>query len=329
MPATAVPSALRADKALVRQIADFDDRVENCEDFLDVMKTAAAKGPVQKEVAALRKRMKAALEQSDKAAIAKAVAQLVKDAVKAADAASDANLREIQQACQTLWGKASGLLAQALIEVGALEPQALRMPLQKEQAALRGVLDRLEQETNKGLSTVTDLEALIPKIEAFLKRVAAMASTGQWMRSTYMPLLARVQAAIKRVPADRCRKTLLAELDFIEVDTNKALLKGDAKAVQARSMPQLQRIEKLAVQVVAASPALDRELARLAKVTGAAGDAQAASAKKLKAMIQAKAGSWPAGADADAIASAMTSFESALAKLAAEIDKGQKASAKA
>ena len=80
MPATAVPSALRADKALARQIADFDDRVENAEDFIELMKTASAKAPVQKELVALRKRMKAALEQADKASVAKSVGAIVKDA---------------------------------------------------------------------------------------------------------------------------------------------------------------------------------------------------------------------------------------------------------
>lgn len=329
MPSTTVPATLRSDKALARQIVEFDDRIDTCEAFIEAMTTVGAKGAVQKDVATLRKRMKTALEQTDKAAVAKVVATLVRDATKAADAACAAAAREIQVRCQTLWAKARGLLAQALVEVGALEPQALRLPLQKEQAALRAELDRHEAQTNKGLTTVAALEALIPKVEVLLKRVAAVAAVAQWMRTAYLPTLARTQAAIKRVPAERCRKTLLAELDFIEADTHKALLKADAKAVQARSLPQLQRIEKLAAQVVAVSPSVDRELARLAKIAGTGGASQAPAAHTLKAMIQSKASTWPAGADPDGIEASMATFEADLAKLAAQMERTQRAAVKA
>lgn len=315
MPATSVPSPLRSDKALMRQIAAFDDQIDTCESFLEVMKTAAAKGPVLKTVAMLRKRIKAALEQGDKKAVAKELATLVQDAKKAADDASAAMSMEISERCKVLWTKARGLLAQALVEVGALEPKALRMPLQKEQAQLRARLDVLEQETNKGMTTVVALEELLPQADAFLKRVAAVAPAGQWMRSVYMPLVARTEAALGRVPAERCRKSLLAEIDFIDVETNKSLLKGDVKAVQGRALPQLQRLEKLAAQIVAASAALDRELARLAQRVPAASPL----AKKLKAMVEAKARNWPMGADADAIVDGMAKFDADLAKLAAEI----------
>lgn len=321
MPATPVPSALRTDKALLREIAEFDDRVECCEDFLAVLTTAGAQGAVRKDIAALRKRMKAALEQTDKVAVGKAVAVLVKDASKAADGASAAMTNEVSERCKVQWAKARGLLAQALVEVGALEPAALRLPLQKEQATLRGQLDRIEQASNKGPATVTELEELSQKCAALLKRVGGVAPAGQWMRTAYVPLVARVRAALQRVPAERCRRTLLAELDFIDVDVNKALLKADAKAAQARAIAPLQRIEKLAVQIVAAAPAVDRELARLAKLLAGRGAAAPVLVKQLKALGQARATTWPAGADADGIATALGAFEAELAKLAAEIAK--------
>ncbi len=320
MPATPVPSALRTDKALLRQIADFDDRIDTCESFLEVLTTSAAQGAVRKEIVALHKRMKAALEQTDRAAVARTVAALVKDAVKAADAASATAALEIQQRCKALWAKARGLLAQTLLEVGALEPAALRLPLQKEQMSLRSQLDRLEQQSNQGMATVSDLEALIDRCQTLVKRVGAVAPAGQWMRTAYVPLVARVRAALQRVPVERCRKTLLAELDFIDVDVNKALLKADAKAAQVRAIAPLQRIEKLAAQIVAAAPALDRELARLAKRL-AAGSAEPALVSKLKALGQARTTIWPGGADVDGIAAALVTFEAELAKLADEIDK--------
>lgn len=330
MPSTALPPAIRADKALVRQIAAFDESVEVAEDFADLMrKNTGQKASLKSNAAALRKRMSAALAEKDSRELAKTVAALVKDAAKLADNASQWNSQDIYDRYMPLWTKARGLLAQALIEVGAIEPQALRLPLQKEQAALRAELDEIEKTNVAVISNVDEIEKLLPRIEAFVKRVDPVRKAGDWMRGSYLPLLARVEAGIKRVPADRCRRSLLAELDFIEIDTNKALGKGDVKAVQARSVPKLQRIERLAARVAAASPAVDRELARLAKLVAGGGHAPATA--KLKALIQAKASSWPAGADAEGIEAALSVYEADLARLAAEIEKvtAAKAPAKA
>lgn len=329
MPRTAVPTALRADKTLVRQVADFDEFVENAEDFIELMKTNAARGAAQKDVAALRKRMKSALEAADAREAAKLVAVLVKDARKCVDAAAEAMTKEIYERYMALWTRARSLLAQALIQVGALEPPALRLPLQKEQAELRARLDAIEREPNKTPGSIADVEALMPKVEALVKRLETVGDGGQWMRRSYLPLVARVKAAIQRVPADRCRKTLLAEIDFIEADTRKALEKADVKGIQARAVPQLQRIEKLAAQVVATSPSIDRELGRLAQRIQAAPSAAGALTKKLKALVEAKAKAWPAGADVDGIAKAMAGFEAQLAKLTAEIETAAKVPAKA
>jgi len=57
-------------------------------------------------------------------------------------------------------------------------------------------------------------------------------------------LVTRVQSTVRRVGAERARKTLLAEIDFIVVDVNKALLKGDARAVQSLALPQYLRLER-------------------------------------------------------------------------------------
>lgn len=324
MPSTVLPPALRADKALVRQIATFDESVEVAEDFADLLvKNTSAKASLLKDAAALRKRMSAALAEKEPPARAKAVAALLKDSAKLADNAAQWNSQDLYDRYMPLWTKARGLLAQALVEVGAIEPLALRQPLQKEQAALRAELDEIEKTGAAVSGNIGDLEKMLPRIDAFVKRLDPVRKAGDWMRGSYLPLLARVEAAIKRVPADRCRRTLLAELDFIGVDTNKALGRGDVKAVQARSMPTLQRIERLAARIVAASPAIDRELARLARAVGSGGDAQ--HAKRVKTMIQAKAATWPAGADAADIDVALTRFEADLAKLAREVDQGARA----
>lgn len=324
MPSTSLPPALRADKALVRQVADFDESVEVAEDFTDLMvKNTSQKASLKKDAAELRKRMGSALAGKEPREVAKVVATLVKDAAKLADTASQWHSQDLYDRYMPLWTKARGLLAQALAEVGAIEPLALRQPLQKEQAALRAELDEIEKTHAMASGNIAELEKMLPRIDAFLKRLDPVRRAGDWMRGSYLPQLARVEAAIKRVPADRCRRTLLAELDFIAVDTNKALGQGDVKTVQARSLPTLQRIERLATRIVAASPAIDRELARLARLLGGSGDAQ--RAKRLKAMIQAKAATWPAGAEAADIDVALTRFEADLAKLAAEIDQAARA----
>lgn len=327
MPSTALPPAVRSDKALVRQIDDFDSDVEAAEDFADLMKGGSAKAPLHKEAAVLRKRMSAALEGKDLKEVAKAVAALGKDAKKLQAKAGEAFTRDHYDRYMARWTKARGLLAQALLEVAGIEPLALRRPLQSEQAALRASLDEIEKTNVADIGNIDQLDKLLPEIEAFVKRLDPVRKAGDWMRGSYLPLLTRVEATLKRVPAERCRKSLLAELDFIEVDTSKALGKGDVRAVQARSVPALQRIERLAVRVVAASPAVDRELARLAKAV--AGQNAGPLAQRLKALIKAKGTTWPAGADVEAIEGALTAFEAELGRLAAEIDKAGAAAAPA
>lgn len=328
MPSTVLPPALRADKALVRQIADFDDSVEVAEDFADLMvKNTGQKASLKKDAAALRQRMSAALGEREPRGRTKTVAALVKDAARLADTASQWNGQDLYDRYMPLWTKARGLLAQALLEVGAIEPLALRQPLQKEQAALRAELDEIEKTNVAASGNIAELEKMLPRIDAFVKRLDPVRKAGDWMRGSYLPQLARVEAAIKRVPAQRCRKSLLAELDFVAADTAKALGRGDVKAVQARSLPTLQRVERLAARVVAASPAIDRELARLARLIGAGSDVQRAG--RLKAMIQAKATTWPEGADIDGIDTALTRFEAGLARLAADIEQTAAAQATA
>ncbi|MBX3605447.1 MAG: hypothetical protein KF788_09250 [Piscinibacter sp.] len=328
MPSTSLPPALRADKALVRQIADFDDRAENVEDFVELISAASVQAALRKDVALLRKRLQEALKDGNADAVRKTVAGLVKDAERLADKASDAHGRDLADRAAVHLNKARALMAKAMVEVGRIEPPALRLPLQKEQAALRKALDTVEAEKGASPSSIDTLQKMVPGIEQFIRRLEPVRKAGDWMRTGYLPQVARVEAAIKRVPAERCRKTLMAELDFIEADTNKALARADVGAVQSRALPTLQRIERLAARIVAASPGIDRELARLARLAGSGADA--ALAKRLKVMIQAKATTWPSGAEAADIDVALTRFEADLGKLGAEIDKAsRKAPAKA
>lgn len=319
MPVTSLPPAVRADKALARQVAVVDESLECVEEFAGLIRADGARAGLRKEAALLRRRLAEALTGKDPGTIAKAAAALVKEAARLADKASEACSKDLYERASALLNKARGLLAQGMVEVGRIEPASLRAPLQKEQAALRKALDALESERCATPGGIAALEKMLPEIEGFLRRLEPARKAGDWMRSSYLPVLARVEAAIKRVPAERCRKSLLAELDFVEADTHQALLKGDVRPVQARSLPTLQRIERLAVRVVAASPAVDRELARLARLVGT-GRAPAL-ARKLKATIQAKATAWPAGVDADTIEAAMSAFEAGLAQLAGEIGK--------
>jgi len=320
--ASNLPPAARTDKALARQFKQFEETLDNADDFLGAMCSAAERAPLEKRRVDLRKRMATALEGEGGRKAAQAAAALQKEAVRLLDEASFASRLELaRRQWQELHDRTRGLLAQALVEVAKIEPAALRLPLQKEQAELKAEFDRATQ-ASELLKGIAALEPVAPRVEALLKRLRPYDDAAAWMRSTYRPLLARVTAGLQRVPGDRARKTLLAELDFVEVDTQKALGRCDMKAVQTRIEPQLQRIEKLAVRLIALSPALDRELARLAKLSGSV---DGGLVGQLRGLIQAKASGWPAGASLDDMERATIAFESELAKLAARFEKAARA----
>lgn len=327
MRPTILPPALRADKALARQVADIDESLDCAEDFIELIRTDSVRAGLRREVTALRKRLADALDGADARAAAKPVATLVKEAARLADKASEANGKDLADRALPLLNKARALLAQAMVEVGRIEPPAQRLPLQREQAALRLALNELEGERCATPGGIAALEKLLPEVEQFLRRLEPARRAGEWLRAAWLPQRARTEAIVKRVPAERCRRSLLAELDFIEVDTHKVLARGDVRAAQAQALPALQRIERLAVRVSAAAPAVDRELLRLARQLAGAGDA--ALGKRLRALIQARAAHWPEGADADAIDAALTRFESDLARLGNDAAAAARVPAKA
>lgn len=327
MRPTILPPALRADKALARQVADIDESLDCVEDFAELIRSDSLRAGLRREIVALRKRLAEALEGADARVAAKPVAALAKEAARLADKASEANGRDLADRALPLLNRARGLMAQTMVEVGRIEPPALRLPLQREQAVLRLELNDVEGERCATPNGIATLEKLLPRIEELLARVEPARRAGDWMRTQLLPLRVRVEATIKRVPAERCRRSLLAELDFIEADANKALGRGDVKAVQAQALPALQRIERLAARVTAAAPAVDRELLRLARLL--AGTRDAAPGKRLRALVQARAGSWPAGTDADSIDVALTRFEAELARLADDCAALAKAAVKA
>lgn len=324
---TLLPPALRADKTLTRQVADIDESLDCVEDFAELIRNDSARGGLRRELAGLRKRLTEALAGEDTRAAAKATAVLAREAARLADKASAANAKDLADRALPLLQKARGLMAQALVEVGRIEPATLRLPLQREQAALRLALNELEGERCATPGGIDALEKLLPRVEDLLERLEPVRRAGDWMRTHLLPLRARVEATIKRVPVERCRKSLQAELDFIEADTTAALGRGDVKAVQARAVPALQRIERLGARVTAAAPAVDRELLRLARQLAGGGDA--ALGKRLRVMIQARATNWPAGADADAIETALSRFEAELGRLAGDVAAAAKAAVKA
>lgn len=327
MRPTILPPALRADKALARQVADIDESLDCAEDFIELIRTDSVRTGLRREVAALRKRLADALAGGDARAAAKPVGALAKEAAKLADKASEANGKDLANRALPLLHKARALMAQAMVEVGRIEPPALRLPLQREQAALRLALNELEAERCATPGGIAALEKLLPEVEAFLQRMEPARRAGDWMRSTWLPQRARAEAIVKRVPADRCRRSLLAELDFIEADMHRSLARGDVRGAQAQALPALQRIERLAVRVSAAAPAVDRELLRLARLLAGAGDATLG--KRLRALIQVRAGQWPEGADADAIDAALTRYERDLARLASDAAAAPRVMAKA
>lgn len=326
MRPTILPPALRADKALARLVADIDDRLDCVDDFAEVIRTDSVRAALRRDLAALRKRLAEALKEQDPKAVARPMAVLAKEAEKLADKASDANGKDLADRALPLLHQLRALMAEAMVEVGRIEPPALRLPLQREQAVLRLALNELEGERTATPAGIAAMEKLLPEVEQFVKRLEPARRAGDWARSQLLPLRARVEAAVKRIPAERCRRSLLAELDFIDADANNALARGDAKAAQLRAMPALQRIERTAARVVAAAPAVDRELLRLARAL-AGGDA--VLGKRLRALVQQRATAWPAGTDADEIETAMNRFDADLARLAGEVAAMAKVAVKA
>lgn len=327
MRPTLLPPVLRADKALARQVADIDESLDNVEDFVELIATDATRQGLRRAVVLLRKRLVDALDTEDPRVAAKPVAALVKDAAKLADQASEAHGKDLADRALPLLQKLRALMARAMVEVGRVEPVALRLPLQREQAALRLALNELESERCATPAGIAAMEKLQPQVEEFIERLEPARRAGEWARGQLAPLRARVEAAVKRVPAERCRRCLLAELDFIDADANKALARGDVKAAQAGALPALQRIERLAARVSAAAPAVDRELLRLARLLAGSGDATLG--KRLRALVQERAATWPAGADAEAIDAALGRFEAELGRLAADVAAAARAPAKA
>lgn len=243
----------KADKVLARQIAAIVDVLDNSDEFLGLMRDNAVKAPFAKDLAALRKRLDTAGESQDRGRAGKELAALYKEAKALVDRAGHASRLEFaQREWRELRAKAAGLLAQAMVETAQIDPPALRAPLQKDQLGLKAELDRAEK-LNDLLKAIAAFEVIIPRVEALLERLGVAGVAAAWLKTRYRPLVARVQTAIQKVGADRERKTLLAEIDFTEVDVIKALAKADIKAAELRAMPQLQSLERAAARIVGLS----------------------------------------------------------------------------
>jgi hypothetical protein len=69
------------------------------------------------------------------------------------------------------------------------------------------------------------------------------------MGATYKPLLGQLEAGLKLIPDDLCRRVMRAEIDFVETAKNAALAKLDVKAVEGATLPTLRRLAKVAVRL--------------------------------------------------------------------------------
>lgn len=320
MPAAKPVPAAQSDKALARLVDEIQDKLNDVSESVDMIGNAAEKAPLQKTMAELRKRFQAARQETDGKLAHKQFAALKKDVHQACE---DGNRASIVDAMRGSWlstrDQVQGMLAEAMVEVGRIEPLALRAPLQKQQLALRAEMDRALQAKvlDKGLDA---LRALFDKTDALLQQIRGANEISASLRTGYLPLVTRVRTQILKVAAERSRKTLLAEIEFVEADVQKALAKGDAKVIKAAAVPQLQHLERVAARVAAVSPALDRELARIAQRVKGRADA-VALLQRLKALVQAKAGDWPGGAGVADIERSLARFEADVAKLAAQADK--------
>jgi hypothetical protein len=91
-----------------------------------------------------------------------------------------------------------------------------------------------------------DIDDEMPTLMQHIK--AAQAVSG-WMGTTYKPLLSQLEAGMKLISDDLCRRVMRAEIDFVETAKNAAIGKLDVKAVENATMPTLRRLAKAAVRL--------------------------------------------------------------------------------
>ncbi len=273
----------KAKAELVKKLAAMDDKAEELK----------GKGPKAiKELLALVKQMQ--------------------DLEKAVRAAMEAAMLAVMRRDFTATSNAQ--LAEAMLLVGQLADPALIKLIAPQQLALRAKVDKIEgmKDNKQAVFAINDLDVALEELVLRCKKAATLSS---WLKGSYQPLVARVEAAIKALPHERVRRVLQVEIDFIDGDRNKVLAKLDAAAMKSLAVAPLQALEKQATRMSAVWTALDREMIRVGGLLKDAGSPPDLAAW-LKALAQEKAEGWSKAGTAELLDKTVEAFEKDLGELA-------------
>jgi hypothetical protein len=109
-------------------------------------------------------------------------------------------------------------------------------------------MDKAEKMKND-LDAVDSMGDIDDEMPALMQHIKAAQAVSAWMGATYKPVLSQLEAGLKLIPDDLCRRVMRAEIDFVENAKNAALGKLDVKAVESATMPTLRRLARAAVRL--------------------------------------------------------------------------------
>jgi hypothetical protein len=144
---------------------------------------------------------------------------------------------------EELRGQVNAALAGALLDVGKISDPALTKLMFAEQAAMKARMDKAEK-MKKDIDAVDEMDNLDDEMPALQQRLKSALALSAWLGSGFKSMLALAESSIASVPNSRCRDVLRAELDFVAQAKNGALVKLDAKAVEAATLPALRRCRR-------------------------------------------------------------------------------------
>lgn len=165
------------------------------------------------------------------------------------------------------------------------------------------------------------LAALHEPAQALLTRAEVAKEVSDWITFKFQPLMSSARQAVGAVPAAGAKAALQAQLDDLEADRLRYVAATDLAAIQTIVAPAVEQIDKTAKRIAKDAPEIDKTLADLGKLVASFGAAATPAVKeRLKARIDEKKASWPAGADVTQINASLAQFALALEALRAEVD---------
>lgn len=244
MPTPTAP----VDKARQQLIAKFDKAMKDVAEALKCFTLDQDKADFIKESKALQAKADEAARDTSPAG-AKALMALTKKAeampetIRQRSYAMFAKHRRVE-----LKGQVGGALAGALLEVGKISDPILTRLMFAEQAKLKARMDKAEK-AKVDIEAVDSMGDIDDEMPALMQRIKAAQGVSGWLAATYKPMLAQLDAGLKLVDNDLCRRVVRAEIDFVEDSKNGALAKLDPKAVESATLPHLRRIARVTARL--------------------------------------------------------------------------------